>query len=106
LKIVEQPFRRGRDRLSRSRGSGDGAVGLGQDVRVVVEARLDRAAGPALGIDTLRRREAFGVLLHALDAEKLRANGRLRRLGGVLPENARARCVQGRQPLLDVEPEP
>ena len=82
VKVVDQPFRRRRDRALLADGGGDDAVRLAEHATVVLDAR-QQAPPPARPVrDGLGRRQALGVLLESLDAEELgtdRALARRRR---------------------------
>ena len=89
VEVVEQPFGRRRDRLSRPHVVGQRAIGLAQDARVVVEAREDVArARPRAGIDGEARGERERPLIKAFDAEQLVAERFLGRGRCPAPESA------------------
>ena len=73
--VVDQPFRRRRDRAALVDRLGDRAIGVEQHRRVVGEPARQRMALGRLRRHRLRDREAPRVLLEALDAEELFANG-------------------------------
>ena len=100
MKIIEQPFRRWRDRLAVACCQYDVAIGFYQYIGVIVEARCYRTALAAAGVDALCLGETFGVLLQAFNAEELRTDRLLRRTRGFLPKEMQARDVQDTQPQL------
>ena len=82
VKIVEEPFGGGRNALLELNRVGRGAVIFQQSPAVFQDARKQRPARTRIRIHHfLRPRQAFGVLLQALDAEKFSAN-RLFQSGG------------------------
>ena len=75
--IIYEPFRRGSDGLFVLNGARGGAVIFQQDAAVLEHSRDEWPSFFGIGDDELGCREAFRVLLQALDAEKLSANGLL-----------------------------
>ena len=100
VKIVEQPFRRRRDRLTAAGSQYDAAIGRNKHICVVVESRRNWPTLAAPRVDALRFGKTLRVLLQALNTEELRANGLLRRARGFLPKEVQARNVQDTQPQL------
>ena len=80
VEVIDQPFRRRRDRAFLPDGLGGQAIRLAQHASVVLDARQQRTAPPRPAHDALSGREALGVLFEALDAKELRPD---RLLGGL-----------------------
>ena len=72
--IIYEPFRGGSDGLFVLNGARGGAVIFQQDAAVLEHSRDEWPSFFGIGDDELGCREAFRVLLQALDAEKLSAN--------------------------------
>jgi hypothetical protein len=80
VKVVEQPFPRGGDRLPLAHIVGQRAIGEAQHAGVVVEAREDGAAPAArVGIDREARGQRQRPFFQPLDAEQLVAKRLFRR---------------------------
>ena len=73
--VVEQPLGGGRDGPALVGRLRDAAIGLEQDTLVLPQPDSQRLARGDEGRDRLMGGQAFGVLLQALDAEQLAANG-------------------------------
>ena len=74
VEVVDEPFRRRRDRPLFPDRDREGSVRLEQEAPVVREPGKDRPAPAGLVRDGLGRGQRFGVLLQALGAEQLRDN--------------------------------
>src|SRR5438067_283238 len=77
MKIVQQPFRRRRDRLM-SRGCPyNCAISFAEDPCIVVKARGERTPPSQSRRNTLGDRQALRMLFKALNTEQFGSNGRL-----------------------------
>ena len=74
MKIVDQPFGRRRYRALILNCGCDDTIGVKQGLIVVANPLRKRSPSLRLRADGLRRSQALGVLLKALDAEKLFAD--------------------------------
>jgi len=99
VEVVEDPLRGGGDLLLRQDRPGDVPVRGQQDLGVLANPREEVPASAALVDDAMRRGQALGVLLQALDAEELRPDRFLQRGGGV---DDGGRGVQWEPPSRDV----
>jgi hypothetical protein len=75
MEVVDQPFRRRRDRSFVADGLGQRPIGLEQDPPVLGHPFRDGVTRLRLAGDPLGGREGFAVLLQPLDAEKLGDDG-------------------------------
>jgi len=75
VEVVDQPFGRRGDGAFLADGLADGAIRGEQHPAVIPEPRHQRSTDPRPWRHALRRREAFGMLLQALDAEQFAADG-------------------------------
>jgi hypothetical protein len=73
-KIIEQPFIRRCDVALLANSLLDASVGIEERSAIVFQASIKSPATFWTRRDALRRRQAFGVLLETLDAEKFGAN--------------------------------
>jgi hypothetical protein len=79
VKIVDQPFRRRRDRTVLVGRLRQRAIGTEQDLAIVAQPGGERVPGSRSWRDPLCGREGLRVLFEALDAEEFGADGRLAR---------------------------
>ena len=82
VEVVDEPFGRRNDRPLLTDGVGDHPIRFAEDASVVLDARQQPLAPTRPRDDGLGGRQAFGVLLEALDAEELGADGVLDDRGG------------------------
>src|SRR5581483_967731 len=71
VEVVDEPFRRRRDRALLTDGVGDDTVGLVEDMRVVLDARQQSPSLARASAHVLRGGQALGMLLEALNAKEL-----------------------------------
>src|SRR3989475_6639832 len=71
MEVVDQPFRRRRDRPLLANGLRDHPMRLAQDTTVLENARQQSTALTRLAHDALGGRQALGVLFEALDTKEL-----------------------------------
>ncbi len=72
VEVVEQPFRRGGDKLPTPHIVGQGSIRLAQDAGVVVEPGKDvSCTTPRIRVDGEAGRQRLRALFQALDAEQL-----------------------------------
>src|SRR6266550_1340617 len=71
MEVVDQPFRRGRDRSLFANRLRDHSMRVAQDTAVLENARQQSTALTRLAHDALGGRQALGVLFEALDTKEL-----------------------------------
>src|SRR5437867_2368003 len=71
MEVVDQPFRRGRDRSLLANRLRDHSMRVAQDTAVLENARQQSTALTRLAHDALGGRQALGVLFEALDTKEL-----------------------------------
>ncbi len=91
VEVVDEPFRRRRDRALLADGVGDHAVRVAKHAAVVFHALQQPPPPTRPPHDALGRRQALGVLLESLDAEELGTD----RVVGGLPSYPHADFLQG-----------
>jgi hypothetical protein len=85
VKVVEKPFRGRRDVGALADVFGERLVGPLEDVRVVVQSRIDATGVPALRIDREVRRQGERPLIEALGAERFLTEGLIARTIFIYP---------------------
>ncbi len=74
VKIIDQPFRRRRDRTLLADRARDTPIGLEQHASVVAHPRRHRPAAPRAVRDALRDRQRLAMLFQSFDAEQFRSD--------------------------------
>ena len=75
VEVIDQPLGCGGNLMLLMNRPGNGPVGFQQHAPVLQDTRSEQPTRPRFGEHDLRSRKAFSVLLEALDAEELGADG-------------------------------
>ena len=101
VEVVEQPFRRGGNRLAGADIVGQRSIRIAQHAGVVIEPGEDiPGAAPGVRVDGEARGEGQRALFQPLDAEQLVAKRLIRRRRAPVPELPEESAHHARCPVL------